>query len=380
MRVEPARPSLELLRTLTDEHVLRALMQHRRLTRAGLAAETGISKPTVGESVRRLTEAGLVADTGERTPGGRGRGRVGSYYALADVGVAVALSIAPEGIVAECLDALGDTVSRAEQDVGRPAHPDQVAAALRATVIRACKSSGGTPRLAVVSAADPVDRGTGRLIQLPDAPFLLGELDPVEVLAPHVEGPVTVDNDVNWAARAERDGAPPGSLRDFAYVYLDDGVGCAIVSDAEVRRGSSGLAGEVAHLITAGPQGQAMRLIDVFGQLGLRRAGSTAIDAGRLLTAVSGGQPQAEAARQTLGQAISGVLAAVVALSDPELIVIGGSWGAHPLILDAITTAFTRLPRHVAVRAAKPGAESPLAGARTDALDRLRRAIVAAAH
>jgi predicted NBD/HSP70 family sugar kinase len=374
--VEPAKPSLELLRTLTDEHVLRTLMQHRRLTRAELAAETGISKPTVGESVRRLTEAGLVADTGERTLGGRGRGRVGSYYALADVGVALALSIAPEGIVAECLDALGDTVSRAEQDIGRPARPDQVAAALRAGVIRAQKGSGATPRLAVVSAADPVDRSTGRLIQLPDAPFLLGELDPVEVLAPYVEGPVTVDNDVNWAARAERDSAPPGALRDFAYVYLDDGVGCAIVSDAEVRRGSSGLAGEVAHLITAGPQGQAMRLIDVFGDLGLRRAGSTAIDVGRLLTAVSDGQPQAEATRQTLGQAISGVLAAVVALSDPELIVIGGSWGAHPIILDAITAAFTRLPRHVAVRAAKLRAESSLAGVRTDALNRLRLAIV----
>ncbi|MGO9780068.1 MAG: ROK family transcriptional regulator [Streptosporangiaceae bacterium] len=378
--MEPAKPSLELLRSLTDEHVLRTLMQHRRLTRAELAAETGISKPTVGESVRRLTEAGLVADTGERTLGGRGRGRVGSYYALADVGVALALSIAPEGIVAECLDVLGDTVFREEQDIGRPARPDQVAAALRAAVIRAQKGSGVTPRLAVVSAADPVDRSTGRLIQLPDAPFLLGELDPVEVLAPYVGGPVTVDNDVNWAARAERDGAPPGALRDFAYLYLDDGVGCAIVSDAEVRRGSSGLAGEVAHLITVGPQGRAMRLIDVFGELGLRRAGSTAIDVGRLLTAVSGGQPHAEAARHTLGQAISGVLAAVVALSDPELIVIGGSWGAHPVILDAITTAFTRLPRHVAVRAAKLRAESSLAGARADALDRLRLAIVAAVH
>ncbi len=376
--MEPAKPSLELLRSLTDEHVLRTLMQHRRLTRAELAAETGISKPTVGESVRRLTEAGLVADTGERTLGGRGRGRVGSYYALADVGVALALSIAPEGIVAECLDALGETVSRAEQDIGRPARPDQVAAALRAAVIRAQNRSGLPPRLAVVSAADPVDRSTGRLIQLPDAPFLLGELDPVQILAPFVEGPVTVDNDVNWAARAERDGAPPGALRDFAYVYLDDGVGCAIVSDAEVRRGSSGLAGEVAHLITAGPQGQAMRLIDVFGELGLRRAGSTAIDVDRLLTAVSGGRPRAEATRQTLGQAISGVLAAVVALCDPELIVIGGSWGAHPVILDAITTAFTRLPRHVAVRAAKLRAESSLAGARAEALNRLRLAIVAA--
>src|SRR5580704_5731261 len=122
--MDPVKPSLELLRSLTDEHVLRTLMRHRRLTRAELAAETGISKPTAGESVRRLTEAGLVADTGERTAGGRGRGRVGSYYALADPGVALVVSIAPEGIVAESVDAYGETVSRAEQDIGRPAHPD----------------------------------------------------------------------------------------------------------------------------------------------------------------------------------------------------------------------------------------------------------------
>ena len=70
----------------------------------------------------------------------------------------------------------------------------------------------------------------------------------------------------------------------------------------------------------------------------------------------------------------------MVALADPELIVIGGSWGAHPLILDAITAAFARLPRHVAVRAATLSAQPSLAGARADALDRLRAAIVAAAH
>ena len=378
--MEPAKPSLELLRSLTDEYVLRALMRHRRLTRAELAAETGISKPTAGESVRRLTEAGLVADTGERTLGGRGRGRVGSYYALADVGVAAAVSIAPEGIAAECVDAFGGTVSRADRGIGRPAHPDEVGAALRDAITAASQGSGAAPRLAVVSAADPVDRATGRLIHLPDAPFLLGELDPVAVLAPYVAGPVTVDNDVNWAARAERDCAPPQSLHDFAYVYLDEGMGCAIVSDGEVRRGSGGLAGEIAHLITAGPQGRAVRLIDVFAGLDLRRPGSTAIDVGRLLAAAAGEPAQAQAVRDTLGSAVSGVLAAVVALCDPELIVIGGSWGAHPLILDAITAAFARTPRPVTVRAAKLRAEPSLAGARTDALDRLRASIVAAAQ
>jgi predicted NBD/HSP70 family sugar kinase len=379
--VDPAKPSLELLRFLTDEHVLRALMQHGRLTRAELAAETGISKPTAGESVRRLTETGSVVDTGQRTPGGRGRGRVGSYYALADdVGVALAVSIAPEGIVAECIDAHGDTVSRADRALARPAWTDEVAVALRAAAAGARHGAGLTPRLAVVSAADPVDRHTGKLIHLPDAPFLLGELDPVEVLAPHVGGPVTVDNDVNWAARAERDDAGGATLNDFAYLFFGEGLGCAIVSDGEVRSGHGGLAGEIAHLVTAGPQGQAIPFIEVFGELGLRQAGATAIDVGRLLAAAAGPGAGAATTRHALGQAVSGVLAAVLALADPELIIIGGSWGSHPVILDVISTATARLPRPVPIRAAGLTTEPSLAGARLEALDRLRSAIVTTAH
>ncbi|MFD0487920.1 winged helix-turn-helix domain-containing protein [Saccharopolyspora spinosporotrichia] len=68
-----AKPSLELLRTLTDEHVLRAVMAHGRLTRTEIAALTGISKPTVSESVRRLSEAGVLADTGSGRPAADGR-------------------------------------------------------------------------------------------------------------------------------------------------------------------------------------------------------------------------------------------------------------------------------------------------------------------
>src|SRR5690349_7589418 len=177
--MEPTKPSQDLVRALTDEHVLRALIRHRRLTRAELAVEIGISKPTAGESVRRLAERGLLADTGERTPGGRGRGRVGSYYSLSpDIGTAPAISIAPEGIVAERIDAYGETLHRAE----RPAHPTHLPMALREAATEAAGPGvepGGRVRLAVVSAADPVDRAGGRLVHLPDSPFLVGELDPV---------------------------------------------------------------------------------------------------------------------------------------------------------------------------------------------------------
>jgi predicted NBD/HSP70 family sugar kinase len=237
-----------------------------------------------------------------------------------------------------------------------------------------------TARCAVVSAAGPVDRATGRLIQLPDEPFLLGDLDPSEVLAPHVDGPIVVDNDVNWAAQAERASADSTALNDFTYIFLGEGLGAAAVSDGNIIRGHAGLAGEIAHLITTGPHGHPERLIDVFSTLGLTRAGTTAIDTGRLLTAVTGPDPQAVSLRQALGQAVSGVLAATTALTDPQLIIIGGPWGSHPCILEAITQAAAHLPRHAPVQPAKLTVEPSLTGARNDALSRLRSAIITAAQ
>ncbi|GAA4609881.1 putative NBD/HSP70 family sugar kinase [Actinoplanes octamycinicus] len=383
--MDSAKPSLELVRSVTDERVLRALIRHRRLTRAELAGEIGISKPTAGESVRRLAERGLVADTGERTPGGRGRGRVGFYYALAPaVGAALAVTITPEGVVAERLDVYGDTVARATRRIDRPARPDRVAAALHevATELAGAGSEGADPgaagggaqadragsdgqpvRVAVVSAADPVDRATGRLVHLPDSPFLVGDLDPVAVLAPFVTGPVVVDNDVNWAALAERDSAP--DLRDFAYLYLGEGLGCAIVNDGEIRRGRTGLTGEVAHVFTPGPDGRAVRFIELFAELGLRHPDSTAIDVDRLLRRTQ--------THRALGVAAGGVIAALIALADPQEVVVGGSWG--PALLPEIVAAATWAPREVTVRAPGPAADPVLAGVRTAAIDHLRETV-----
>jgi predicted NBD/HSP70 family sugar kinase len=215
------------------------------------------------------------------------------------------------------------------------------------------------PRLAVISAADPVDRESGRLVQLPDAPFLVGSLDPVAVLAPSVAGPIVVDNDVNWAARAE-----PASS-DFAYLFLGEGLGCAIVSDGSVQRGRFGLAGEIAHILTTGVDGRATPFIEVFGRLGLRRPDSSAIDVPRLLAARADD-------RSVIGKAVAGVVAAIVALTDPAEVVLGGAWG--PALLLEIVAAVAGTPRPVPLRATEV-AEPSLTAARQDALDRLRALI-----
>ena len=368
----PAKPSLELLRSLTDEHVLRALISEQWLTRAEIAARTGISKPTVGESVRRLTEAGLLRDTGERTTG---RGRIGSYYALApDLGVALVVGIAPEGVVAEAMDVRGQLVARGHEEVGRPARPEQVAQALRAVAERVLADTGRA-RLAVVSAADPVDRASGRLVHLPDAPFLVGELSPVEVLAPLLAGPVTVDNDVNWAARAERAASSPERLDDFVYLYLGEGLGGAVVADGEVRRGSGGLAGEIAHVLTRGPGGRAVAFTDVFADLCLRQHHSTALDVDRLLSAVDTDDDRADETLAALAEAVCGVISALVAVTDPQSVVVGGAWGTHPAVLQAVSDRAAELPRNVPLRPARITTQPALSGARAEALRDLRAAI-----
>jgi predicted NBD/HSP70 family sugar kinase len=366
------KPTLDLLRSLTDEQVLRSLMTQGQATRAELATRTGLSKPTVSESIRRLGEADLVRDTGERTSG---RGRVGTYYGLpADLGVALAISIAPEGIVAEALTATGAVTGRGERMVSRPAAPREVSRALRAAVTEAQAGAART-RLAVVSAADPVDRRSGRLVHLEGSPFLVGELSPARVLHGLVDGPVLVDNDVNWAARAERDATRRPS-EDFAYLYLGDGVGGAIVLDGDVRRGHTGLAGEIAHALTVGPRGEAMPFLEVFGKLGLRRPGSTAVDVERLLAALNQDSARSQQLLRTVAMATAGVLGAILAVADPEVVVLGGPWGTHPRLIDAVRECVATLGRGPSVRAAQILQEPSLAGARAAALEQLRSAIV----
>jgi predicted NBD/HSP70 family sugar kinase len=364
-------PSLDLVRSLTDEHVLRALMEHGRLTRAEIAARTGISKPTVSESVRRLTAADVLVDTGERTSG---RGRAGSYYTLSDTaGTALVVSIRPDGVSAEALDPFGRTVGDAMVGFDHRAGQEQAARAL-AESARQVTAGRASHRVAVVSAADPVDRSSGRLVQLPDAPLLVGHLDPVSVLSPMVAGPVLVDNDVNWAARAERD-ASEEPLDDFVFLHLGEGLGCAVVADGDVTRGHRGLAGEIAHLVTIGPEGLAMPLTEVFAQLGLRRTGTTAIEVDHLQASFAHQQTDGLTTLQTVARALSGVVAAAIALADPEQVVLGGPWGRDPRVTAALTECLTTAPRAVPLRAAIHADHPDHLGARAQGLAELRTMI-----
>jgi predicted NBD/HSP70 family sugar kinase len=122
-----------------------------------------------------------------------------------------------------------------------------------------------------------------------------------------------------------------------------------------------------------------MRFTDVFADLGLRRAGSTAIDVPTLLTTTSRG-PRADTSREALARAICDVIAALVALSDPARVIVGGTWGVDRDILTAIETRSRELPRSTAIQTASVRQEPSLTGARKEALEQLRIAITTSAR
>jgi predicted NBD/HSP70 family sugar kinase len=83
--------------------------------------------------------------------------------------------------------------------------------------------------------------------------------------------------------------------------------------------------------------------------------------------------------RTALARAVAAVLSAVVALSDPAVVLVGGAWGRHPSVLTAVAREFATAPCHVGIEAAAVTDEPALAAARDTALEQLRDAVVATA-
>lgn len=327
------RPTAELLRRLTDRRVFAALLAADTLTRAEIAARTGISKPTISESVRRLTEGGLVLEGGRQV--GR-RGRAGTYCRLrTDHAVALALSVGPDGVVADTFDLRDRPLAHAEQPVRAPLDGHDLRPIVRAVAEAVRDRTRGAVRSCVVSLAGPVDRRTGQLTPSAYAPFLIGGFAPAEVLrdiAPAVE----VDNDVNWAALAEREHGNATDLDDFVLCYLGEGIGGAVVIEGSVVRGSRGLAGELAHARTTGPGGRSRTLIGCLEDWDLMRPGSAAIDVRRVRSVLEGGSVADRRRAGQIAGAVAGTLSSVVALLDPQGVLVGGPWGDAPGFLDLV--------------------------------------------
>ncbi len=348
--------SLDLLRQITDHHVVGQLLGADALTRAEIAQRTGISKPTISEAMRRLQQAGLVVETGQQS--GR-RGRAGTFYALRpDIGCAVALSASPDGLTAEIRGVRGELVRRFTHDVAAPITADRLSPLLDQLADEVLAAAVGPIRGSALSLAGPVDKRTGRLVHLPDSPFLVDELDPRTLLGARLPG-LHIDNDVNWAALAEAQAGRAQDLDEFVYCHLGFGLGGAIVRERVVFSGSAGLAGEIAHVRTSGPEGRSMRLVECFETWGLTQPGTPTIDVPRVIAALD--EPPR---REAIVDAVAGAIASIVTVLNPAGVMIGGPWSSATGLIDRLATRVGELSAvPVDVRLAELGMDAPLTGA-----------------
>lgn len=323
--------------------VLGAVAAEPGISRAGIAAGTGLAKATVSAIVDRLIAARLVVDTGPRVRSGRGRR--GTGLSVSDRG--------PHGLGAEigvdyiatCLVDLtgtlhayrvrpGDNRSRTQRSV-LAGLTRAVRTALREADRRAVPVGG-------IGVAVPglVETGTGLLRLAPNLGW--HKVDLAAALAerlPLAGVPVVVGNEANFAASAELVSAAHPGLRDFVHVSGEVGIGAGIVTDGALLTGVRGFGGEIGHICVdpAGPacgcggHGCLERLAGLEAILrgaGLDLDAPPAVLVDRLVARLESGDARAKAAVRTAGRWLGAGLATVLNVVDIPAVVLGGSYAA----------------------------------------------------
>ena len=351
------------------------LLDHPELTRAELAARTGISKPTISESVKRLLDGGVLEESGRQQ--GK-RGPAGIFCRLRnDLGVALAVSAGPAGVVIDSYSLRGLPLDRVQRAVPAPIDAAHLEPLIAKAVQQAVHNAPGPVRGCAISVAGPVDQQTGRLVRLPHAPFLLDEFAPRDAVSEIIGSPLKIDNDVNWAALAEAHEGVGRDREQFFLCYLGAGIGGAAVLDRKVLHGSRGIAGELAYVSTIGPAGRAMKLVECFGAWDLLQPGSAAIDVDLVVDIMIGSTARTRGRRGGIVRAVAAALGTVAALYDSDTILISGPWGIVPGAVELIAEQFeVESSVKATIRPAVLGDEAPLVGARIRALEIARSQVV----
>ncbi len=245
----PSRPGTpRLLRELNDRSALDLLVSSGPLTRAQIGERTGLSKVTASQLLTRLEERGLVAVVGEQAGG---RGPNAALYAVVPSSAYVAgLEVGPNVVTAGIADITGSVVAEVNVD---PNGAEDAVSVVHSAVVKVCRSAKvplSKLRSLVIGTPGVVDPRIGDVEFIYDLPHWHAGI--LEALRRDLRLPVTIENDVNLAALAERAHGAASEVDDFALLWADRGLGLAVMLDGRLHRGVSGGAGEIGYLPVPG--------------------------------------------------------------------------------------------------------------------------------
>jgi predicted NBD/HSP70 family sugar kinase len=331
----PVRGTPGWLRETNDRTALSLLLEHGVLTRNRIGELSGLSKPTAAQMVARLETAGLIEVVGE-VSGGRGP-NAASYAVRTDRMLGVAIDIDAEAIRSTVVDASGAERPVAVTPLARRSPEEDVRLAIDA----ACAAAGadtarvGAVCIGVQGALDPRTDELTYIETLPGWP----KQGIRQRISDALGIQVRIDNDVNLAALAERTDGAGTDAGGFALLWMGEGLGLSVDQGGAVHRGASGGAGEIGYLpiprSAADLDPEARDLQDLIGGPAVARLAAThglAAPGPEQDAAHDGTPPDRDPAAwdaflRDLAPRVAVGVVPVLALLDPELVVLGGATG-----------------------------------------------------
>jgi len=334
MEQRPGTP--RLLRELNDRAALELLLGGGPMTRAQVGERTGLSKVTASQMLSRLEERGLVTTVGEWAGG---RGPNAALYAVVPSSAYVAgLHVEHDEVSAGVADITGEVVTQVSVDPNGAANPAEL---VRGAVAAACRSAGvemSQLNALVIGTPGVLDPSTGDPPLNPPAWHEGG----LEALRSDLRLPVTIENDVNLAAMAERAVGVAQGADDFVLMWIGVGLGLATIIGGRLHRGVGAAAGEIGYLPVPGvplPQDVSHPATGAFQSLvgaqavrplaeGYGFPAPTAAAAVRAaVAAAQASDKRGSALLDQLAARVATGAAAVSVVLDPGLVVLGGEVG-----------------------------------------------------
>jgi len=344
--------------------VLQAIRVADEITRAELAAITGLTAPTIANITKRLIDLDLIAEAGRRF-GLRGQ-PARRLRVNPDGCFSIGINIDRDHYTIVSLDLAGNVRTRAVREISF-AMPEHVLRCLRDEV-DAIRASGAIDekKLIGVGVALPDDLGSVALPHRPEGYEAWNRLDVAALVRDVLPLPVHIDNDAAAAAIGEAQFGNSLTGQSFFYVLMSAGLGGGLVIDGSYARGANGRSAELGFLPdpTAHRPGATVQdTVSLSALLArLEKAGAPT-----RLDSLSQDMPIVHQWLDDAARSLTQPLVAINCLINPAAILIGGRLPA-PLI-DALvdrlsaSLALVRAPVIAPVMRAVTSSDAPAIGA-----------------
>jgi predicted NBD/HSP70 family sugar kinase len=380
-----------LLRAINERAVLDAIRRLAPISRAQVAREVGLSKPTVSQTLAGLEQANLVREIG------RSSGHVGAtgtlYELNANAGWVVGVDVGRSWVRAGIADLMGMVVARRYERAKTRSSASLIAQV--GDIAHGLASEAGLDwtdvTQAVVGSPGVFDAAQQRVAMAANLPGW-ERRGLVEAVRAELGTNVAFHNDTNLAALGEQWAGIARDVQDFVYVSIGTGVGMGIVVRGELYEGAGGSAGEIAYLPLAGdPTSAAAKRVGTFEAA----AGSSAVvrraqelgmpaprSARRVFQEARDGNPIAVEVVEREAENIALLLAVVSSVLDPELVILGGGLGANPeTLLEPVRKHLKKISPFIPrIEVSELGDEAVLQGALATALATARNELLSKAR